>query len=311
MFLIREPGRGGMSYVFLAARVDGGHTHEVALKLLRPGIDTELDQARFRAERQILASLNHANIARLLDGGATDDGLPYMVIEHIDGTPINAYADEHGLGIRERVTLFRTVCRSTEYAHRNLVVHRDLKPSNIFVDRAGVVRLLNFGLAKMLEPGGYPGRAGTHTARRWMTPGATAARGSREVPRDREWPLERAPAPSLLLPGRVQTGNATPNGLSGAARVNGWSAKAEGTGLEPVSAFLRGGFQVRRGALQAFRRCCVPLAQGRASVRLIRPNCTGLAPDVVRSVVSLSALPGLTDRNGQQAQWDGHVTAAP
>ena len=170
MFLIREPGRGGMSYAFLAARVDGGHMHEVALKLLRPGIDTELDQARFRAERQILASLNHANIARLLDGGATDDGLPYLVIEHIDGTPINAYADEHGLGIRERVTLFRTVCRSTEYAHRNLVVHRDLKPSNIFVDRAGVVRLLNFGLAKMLEPGGYPGRAGSHTARRWMTP---------------------------------------------------------------------------------------------------------------------------------------------
>jgi serine/threonine-protein kinase len=164
--IVRELGRGGMSYVFLAERADGGYTHEVALKLLRPGLDTEIDQERFRAERQILASLNHPNIARLLDGGATEDGRPYLVIEHVDGTAIDSYADEHRLGVRERVALFRTVCQATQYAHRNLVVHRDLKPSNIFVDRDGVVKLLDFGLAKLLEPG----RAGPNTMRRWMTP---------------------------------------------------------------------------------------------------------------------------------------------
>ena len=164
--IVRQLGRGGMSYVFLAERADGDYTHQVALKLLRPGLDTEIDQARFRAERQILASLNHPNIARLLDGGATEDGLPYLVLDHIDGTAIDAHADQLALGVRDRVMLFRTVCQATQYAHRNLVVHRDLKPSNIFVDRNGVVKLLDFGLAKLLEPG----REGSHSTRKWMTP---------------------------------------------------------------------------------------------------------------------------------------------
>ena len=164
--IVRQLGRGGMSYVFLAERADGDYTHQVALKLLRPGLDTEIDHARFRAERQILASLDHPNIARLLDGGATDDGLPYLVLDHIDGTAIDAHVDQLGLGVRDRVMLFRTVCQATQYAHRNLVVHRDLKPSNIFVDRNGVVKLLDFGLAKLLEPG----REGSQSTRKWMTP---------------------------------------------------------------------------------------------------------------------------------------------
>lgn len=164
--IVRQLGRGGMSYVFLAERADGGYSHHVALKILRPGLDTEIDQARFRAERQILATLNHPNIARLLDGGATDDGRPYLVMEHVDGIAIDAYAEQRNLGVRERLNLFRTVCRTTEYAHRNLVVHRDLKPSNIFVDGDGAVKLLDFGLAKLLEPG----RTDSTTTRRWMTP---------------------------------------------------------------------------------------------------------------------------------------------
>jgi serine/threonine-protein kinase len=168
--IVREVGRGGMSRVFLGERVDGHFEQQVALKLLRAGFDSDVDVERFRAERQILASLNHPHIARLLDGGATDEGLPYLAIEYIDGTAIDTYADQQGLGIRERVVLFRTVCQATQYAHRSLVIHRDLKPSNIFVTRDGVVKLLDFGLAKLLEPGGE----GSQTIRRWMTPAYAA-----------------------------------------------------------------------------------------------------------------------------------------
>ena len=124
--LVREIGRGGMSRVFLADRADGQFEQQVAIKLLRPGLDSEIDQGRFRAERQILASLHHPNIARLLDGGVTEGGQPFLVIEHVDGEPIDAYCDRHALPLAGRVKLFRDVAMATQYAHRNLVVHRDL-----------------------------------------------------------------------------------------------------------------------------------------------------------------------------------------
>ena len=167
--LVREIGRGGMARVFLAERAEGGFVHRVALKLLRPGLDTDVDFARFRAERQILASLNHPNIARLLDGGATDDGLPYFVLDYVDGKPIDVYLGEREATVEDRVRLFLTVCEATQYAHRNLVVHRDLKPSNILVDRDGMVKLLDFGLAKYPLPPGSLGQVSRAT-RRWMTP---------------------------------------------------------------------------------------------------------------------------------------------
>lgn len=167
----REIGRGGMSRVFLAERADGHFEQRVALKLLRPGLDTELDRARFRAERQILATLNHPNIARLLDGGLTDGGYPYLVLEYVEGHPIDAFCEEHALTIRQRLELFLMAAEATQYAHRNLVVHRDLKASNIFVSVDGAVKLLDFGLAKLLEPSVYGDeRSSTQTVAHWMTP---------------------------------------------------------------------------------------------------------------------------------------------
>jgi tetratricopeptide (TPR) repeat protein len=167
--LVREIGRGGMSLVFLAERDDGHFTQQVALKLLRPGHDSEIDQGRFRAERQILASLNHPNIARLLDGGVIDDGLPYLVMELVDGEPIDRHCEMSSLSLNQRLEMFLTVAEATQYAHRSLVVHRDLKPSNILVTRDGQVKLLDFGLAKLLEPSG-PESTATLTTQRWMTP---------------------------------------------------------------------------------------------------------------------------------------------
>ena len=160
--IVREIGRGGMSRVFLAERADGQFDQEVALKLLRPGLDTDIDGARFRAERQILASLNHPNIARLLDGGITDDGVPYLVLEYVDGVPIDRYCAERALSVRERLTVFRAVLDATQYAHHNLVVHRDLKPSNILVTPQGLV--------KLLEPSIETDVSFTRTGQRWMTP---------------------------------------------------------------------------------------------------------------------------------------------
>ncbi len=168
--IVRELGRGGMSRVYLARRADGQYEQQVALKLLRPGFDSELDVVRFRAERQILASLDHPNIARLLDGGVTDDGLPYIVLEHVRGEPIERYCTAGELPVRARLDLFLGVLDAVEYAHRGSVVHRDLKPSNILVRDDGTVKLLDFGLAKMLEPGPGGGAAPTRTQMRWMTP---------------------------------------------------------------------------------------------------------------------------------------------
>jgi len=170
--IVREIGRGGMSRVLLARRADGQFEQHVALKLLRPGLDSDVDHARFRAERQIVASLNHPNIARLLDGGLTDGGQPYLVLEFVDGQPIDAYCDAHALSVRHRLELFLMVAGATQYAHRNLIIHRDLKPSNIFVAADGSVKLLDFGLAKLLEPGAGPGDDAITppTVAHWMTP---------------------------------------------------------------------------------------------------------------------------------------------
>ena len=169
--LVRQIGRGGTSRVFLAERDDGQFTQKVALKLLRPGYDSEIDQGRFRAERQILASLSHPNIGRLFDGGVTDDGLPFLVMELVEGEPIDRYCEAHTLSIAQRLELFLTVADATQYAHRNLVIHRDLKPSNILVTADGHVKLLDFGLAKLLEPRAPDEQSMARTtAQRWMTP---------------------------------------------------------------------------------------------------------------------------------------------
>jgi serine/threonine protein kinase/tetratricopeptide (TPR) repeat protein len=150
--LIRELGRGGMGTVWLAARADEQFEKRVALKVVRAS-DSEEVLRYFRRERQILAGLEHPNIARLLDGGTTDDGLPYFVMEHVEGVPIDRYCDEHKLPVPERLRLFEAVCAAVQHAHRSLVVHRDLKPSNILVTSEGIPKLLDFGIAKLLNPG--------------------------------------------------------------------------------------------------------------------------------------------------------------
>jgi eukaryotic-like serine/threonine-protein kinase len=169
--LLEVIGRGGMGTVFLAERADGHFRQRVALKLLHGGFHDENAERRFRLERQILARLEHPNIARLLGGGLTPDGEPYFVMEHVAGLPITEYCDRHRLGIEQRLELFRTVCAAVQYAHRNLVVHRDLKPGNILVTGDGQVKLLDFGIARVLEPEAYD-QAGTmtRTGARLMTP---------------------------------------------------------------------------------------------------------------------------------------------
>jgi len=150
--ILQEIGRGGMGEVYRAGRADGQYEKEVAIKLVRGGYDTAAVLERFRHERQILASLDHPNIARLLDGGTTDEGLPYLVMELIEGTPIDQYCDAHNLDVTERLRLFLQVCSAVHYAHQRLVIHRDIKPGNILVTREGVPKLLDFGIAKILDP---------------------------------------------------------------------------------------------------------------------------------------------------------------
>src|SRR5690349_11167691 len=149
--IVREIGRGGMGAVYLAERADEVFRQQVAIKLIKRGMDTDLVLSRFRAERQILASLDHPNIARLLDGGTTEDGLPYFAMEYIEGQPIDAFADEHRLSIAERLGLFLQVCAAVSYAHQHLIVHRDIKPVNILVTADGAPKLLDFGIAKVLQ----------------------------------------------------------------------------------------------------------------------------------------------------------------
>ncbi len=154
--LLERIGHGGMGEVFLADRADQEYHKKVAIKLVRLAGDRRILD-RFRRERQILASLEHPNIAHLLDGGTTDEGVPYLVMEYVEGEPIDRYCDHRRLGIRDRLELFEAVCAAVQFAHQNLVVHRDLKPSNIFVTADGIVKLLDFGIAKLLEPGGTSG----------------------------------------------------------------------------------------------------------------------------------------------------------
>jgi eukaryotic-like serine/threonine-protein kinase len=154
-YLLRDLiGRGGMGEVFRAQRVDDAYRQVVAIKLLRSGLACDELAHRFRVERQILARLQHPSIATLLDGGMDEDDRPYLVMQYVDGRPITDYADDAKLPIAERLRLFGTVCRAVHFAHRNLVVHRDLKPSNILVDSDGNPCLLDFGIAKLLDPAG-------------------------------------------------------------------------------------------------------------------------------------------------------------
>jgi len=168
--LVRELGRGGMGTVYLAERADGQYRRQVAIKLVRTDCygDDLLD--RFRHERQILAPLDHPGIARLLGGDVTEQGLPYLVMEYVEGLPIDRYCDLHLLTTQERLALFRTVCDAVQYAHQNLVIHRDLKPSNIFVTGGGTSKLLDFGIAKLLDAPPEQASPLTRTGLRPMTP---------------------------------------------------------------------------------------------------------------------------------------------
>jgi serine/threonine protein kinase/tetratricopeptide (TPR) repeat protein len=148
--IVRELGHGGMGTVFLAERADGQFEKQVAIKILNRGADTAEILRRFRAERQILAKLDHPNIARLLDAGTTNDGLPYFIMDYIVGAPVTRFAAAQSLSTRQRLELFLKICAAVEFAHRNLIVHRDIKPSNILVNAEGEPKLLDFGIAKLL-----------------------------------------------------------------------------------------------------------------------------------------------------------------
>ena len=168
--LIAEAGRGGMATVYSAERTAGGVQQRVALKLVNRGTDTDEVLRRFAHETRVLASLEHPNIARFYDAGASTDGRPYLVMEYIEGRPLTEYCDAARLNIEARLLLFRVVCEAVQYAHQNLVVHRDIKPSNILVTDHGVVKLLDFGIAKLLadEPDAVSPR--TRTGIRILTP---------------------------------------------------------------------------------------------------------------------------------------------
>lgn len=150
--IVRPIGHGGMAVVYLAVRADDAYRKHVAIKLVRPGLDNAEVLSRFRNERQTLASLDHPNIVRLIDGGSTAEGVPYLVMDYVEGVAIDEYCDAHRLSIEQRLRLFCTVCGAVQYAHQNLVVHRDLKPSNILVTVDGVAKLLDFGISKVLIP---------------------------------------------------------------------------------------------------------------------------------------------------------------
>src|SRR5262249_28074829 len=141
---------GGMGSVYLAGRIED-YRQRVAMKVVKRGMDTDEVLRRFRMEQQVLAGLRHPNIAQVLDGGTLEDR-PYFVMEHIDGVPIHEYCDSQKLNIRQRLELFLKVCAAVQFAHQNLVLHRDLKPSNILVTPTGEPKLLDFGIAKILNP---------------------------------------------------------------------------------------------------------------------------------------------------------------
>jgi serine/threonine protein kinase/tetratricopeptide (TPR) repeat protein len=167
--IVRQLGRGGMGAVYLAERSDAQFQKRVALKLIKRGMDTDAMLARFRDERQILANLDHPNIARLLDGGTSPDERPYLVMELVEGKPIDVYCDERRLSIADRLALFLRACAAVSYAHQHLVVHRDIKPSNILVSADGTPKLLDFGIAKIVHEDGA-GTTATMAELRRLTP---------------------------------------------------------------------------------------------------------------------------------------------
>ncbi|MGA8205369.1 MAG: serine/threonine-protein kinase [Woeseiaceae bacterium] len=170
--LQKRLARGGLATVYLAHRDDGEYDQRVAFKVLRRGLDTDDLVARFRVERQILSALDHPSIASILDGGALDDGRPYLVLEFVDGEPITTYCKTRGLSVRDRITTFLDVLHALHHAHKHLIVHRDIKPSNILVSKDGDVSLLDFGIAKLLDPGAVPGASTlTRTGMSLLTPG--------------------------------------------------------------------------------------------------------------------------------------------
>jgi serine/threonine protein kinase len=166
--IVREIGRGGMGAVYLGVRADDRFQKSVAIKVLKRGMDTDDVLRHFRIEQQILGNLDHPNIARLIDAGSTENGLPYFIMEYVEGEPIDQYCDRLSLSITERLQLFQQVCAAISYAHRNLVVHRDIKPSNILVSSDGVPKLLDFGIAKILMS--ESGEKSTATGIHFMTP---------------------------------------------------------------------------------------------------------------------------------------------
>jgi tetratricopeptide (TPR) repeat protein len=168
--VIRQLGAGGMGIVYLAERVDGGFEQRAAIKLARGGIADAWLLQRFREERQILASLEHPQIARLIDGGSTADQIPYVAIEYVEGQPIDVYCHDRNLDLRGRLELFRQVCGAVHYAHQRLVVHRDIKPSNILVAEDGTPKLLDFGIAKLIDPMRARALTETRTLLRMGTP---------------------------------------------------------------------------------------------------------------------------------------------
>ncbi|HEY6328466.1 MAG TPA: protein kinase, partial [Blastocatellia bacterium] len=166
--IIQLIGGGGMGQVFLGIRADDQYQKRVAIKLIKSGMSSEFLIRRFRTERQILANLDHPNIARLLDGGTTEAGMPYLVMEYIEGSPIDEYCNTNRLTTAGRLRMFRQICSAVQYAHQNLIIHRDIKPSNILVTAGGAPKLLDFGIAKLLDPS--QGEEETGTAMGLMTP---------------------------------------------------------------------------------------------------------------------------------------------
>jgi eukaryotic-like serine/threonine-protein kinase len=180
--IIREIGRGGMGTVFLAVRAGDQYRKQVAIKVVNRGMDTDTILRRFVMERQILANLEHPNIAGLFEGGTTTDGLPYFVMEYVEGQPIDDYCDSRGFTIAQRLELFRQVCAALHYAHQNLVVHRDIKPSNILVTAEGVPKLLDFGIAKLLTPDWSRTGEASLSMQRLMTPAYASPEQLRGLP---------------------------------------------------------------------------------------------------------------------------------
>lgn len=163
-------GQGGMGVVYLAKREDSGFAPVVALKVIKRGMDTEDIVRRFETERKVLSGLNHPNIARLIDGGTTEEGLPFFALEYIEGVPLDKYCDSNRLSTRDRLVLFQKICAAVHYAHQNLIVHRDLKPGNILVSTQGEPKLLDFGIAKLLNPSLFEISEVTGPGMRLMTP---------------------------------------------------------------------------------------------------------------------------------------------